>query len=67
MDEELLRKIDEQQIKIDAIYSSVEKLRKYFLWTLVVTLVTVVAPIVVLALMVPYLINTISSVYGGIL
>ena len=31
MDQELQKKIEEQSIKIDAIYKSVEKTRKYFL------------------------------------
>jgi type IV secretory pathway component VirB8 len=65
--EELLKKIEEQQIKIDAIYASVEKLRKYFLWTLVVTVVTVVVPLVALVFMVPYAISTLSGAYGGLL
>jgi hypothetical protein len=65
--EELVKKIEEQQIKIDAIYSSVEKLRKYFLWTLIVTVVTVVLPLVAMAFVLPYLINTVYSTYGSLL
>ncbi|NTV40837.1 MAG: hypothetical protein HGA61_01010 [Candidatus Moranbacteria bacterium] len=61
--EEVLKKIEEQQEKIDAMYVSVEKLRKYFLWTLVITVVTVVLPLVALIFTVPYLINTITTMY----
>ncbi|MDD5396876.1 MAG: hypothetical protein PHW24_02335 [Candidatus Moranbacteria bacterium] len=64
--EELIKKIEEQQVKIDAIYVSVEKLRKYFLWTLVVTVVTVALPLIAMAFVLPYAISTISSTYGGL-
>ena len=40
--------------KLDAIYRSVEKTRKYFLWTLVITIVTIVLPLVALAVLVPF-------------
>ena len=62
--EELIKKIEEQQIKIDAIYSSVEKLRKYFLWTLIVTVVTIALPIVALIFILPSMLSTISNAYG---
>lgn len=65
--EEILKKLEEQQAKIDAIFVSVEKLRKYFLWTLVVTVVTIVLPLIALAFVLPYAIKTITSTYGGLL
>ncbi|NTW27177.1 MAG: hypothetical protein HGA36_02540 [Candidatus Moranbacteria bacterium] len=62
--EELLKKIEEQQVKIDAMYVSVEKLRKYFLWTLVITVVTIALPIVAMMFILPSLISTLSGAYG---
>ncbi len=38
MEPELIKKIEEQQVKIDAIYKSVEKTRKYFLAIIWVTI-----------------------------
>lgn len=67
MEQELLNKLEEQEKKIDAIYVSVEKTRKYFQWTLIVTVVTIVLPIIVLIIMIPWLMNTLSSAYGGLL
>ena len=67
MEQELLKKLEEQEKKIDAIYVSVEKTRKYFQWTLIVTVVTIVLPIVVLIIMIPWLMSTLSSAYGGLL
>ena len=67
MEQELLKKIEEQQQKIDAIYVSVEKTRKYFLWTLIITVVTIVLPIVIMIIMIPWLMGMLSSAYGGLL
>lgn len=61
--EEVLKKLAEQQEKIDAMYVSVEKLRKYFLWTLIITIVTVVLPLVALIFAVPFLIGAVTAIY----
>ena len=47
--------------KIDAIYQTTEKTRKYFLWTLIVTLALVVLPAVGLLFAVPTFMATYSS------
>ena len=65
--EEVLKKIEEQEKKIDAIYVSVEKTRKYFQWTLIITVVTIVIPIVILIVMIPWLMSALDSAYGGLL
>jgi len=62
--EELLKKLQEQEVKIDAMYASVEKLRKYFLWTLIITGVTIILPIIALMFILPSLMNTLSGAYG---
>lgn len=67
MEEEILQKIQEQQVKIDAMYESVEKLRKYFLWTLIITVVTVVLPIIVAMVILPPILNSLIGAYSGIL
>ena len=67
MEQELLDKFAEQEKKIDAIYISVEKTRKYFLWTLIITIVTVVVPVIILIFMIPRLISTLGTAYSGLL
>ena len=62
--EELIRKIEEQEIKIDKMYESVEKLRKYFLWTLIITGATVIIPLIILMFVLPSFISTLTSAYG---
>jgi len=64
METEIFKKIEEQEKKIDAIYLSVEKTRKYFLWTLIVTIVTIVLPLIALIFIIPWMLNTMSSAYG---
>ncbi len=53
MDTELKQIIDDQQKKIDAIYTSVEKTRKYLLWTMIATIAFFVLPIIGLLFVVP--------------
>ena len=41
------------ETKIDAIYISVEKTRRYFMWTLIISTVLFVLPLIGLALALP--------------
>ncbi|MFA6047574.1 MAG: hypothetical protein WCV59_00525 [Parcubacteria group bacterium] len=64
MDQELLKKLEEQEKKIDDIYKSVEKTRKYFLWTLIITVVTIVLPLIGLLIAIPWMLKTMTTAYG---
>jgi len=61
MDEEIRKQLSEQAVKIEAIYRSVEKIRKYFLWTLIVSIVVIVLPLVGLLFAVPHFLSTYNS------
>ncbi len=61
--EEVLKKLAEQQEKIDAMFVSVEKLRKYFLWTLIITVVTLVLPLVGILVLLPFVFNSLGNLY----
>jgi hypothetical protein len=63
--DEIAKKLDEQQKKIDAIYVSVEKTRTYFLWTLIITAVVVILPALGLMLAVPSLLSLYSGAAAG--
>jgi len=67
MEKEILEKIEAQEQKINAIYISVEKTRKYFLWMLIATVVMFVLPLIGLIFIIPWFLNTMSSAYGGLL
>ena len=60
MDQELQKKIDEQGLKIDAIYKSVEKTRKYFLVIIWVTIIMAVLTMIGLLFAIPKVIGIYS-------
>lgn len=64
MEQDILKKLDEQDQKIDLIYVSVEKTRKYFQWTLIITIITVLLPIVVMIFAIPWFLSIIQSSYS---
>jgi len=59
--EERLNAIEE---KIDAVYESSEKMRKYFLWTLIISVAVVVLPLIGLAFVLP---TFIQGMGGGLI
>lgn len=64
MNEEILQRIELMEKKIDAIYESVRKMQLYFKWTLIITVVLFVLPLIALLFVVPAFLNTITSSYG---
>jgi len=62
MDQDLKNKLEEQSIKIDAIYKSVEKTRKYFLIIIWITIVAVVVPVIGLFFAIPSFLSTYSDI-----
>ena len=63
MDPETKKDMDIIDAKLNAIYASVEKTRKYFLWTLISSAVFFILPLVGIALILPSLMSTLSSSY----
>ncbi len=59
--DEVLRKLEEQDKKLDAIYKSVERGRKYFLWTLIITIALIVLPAIGLFFAIPALLKTLGA------
>ena len=54
-------RINSIEQKVDAIYKSVEKTRKYFFWTLVITIALVVLPAIGLVFAIPQFINQLQA------
>ena len=61
MEQDIIKKLEEQDKKIDAILKSVEKTRKYFIWTLIVTVAMIVLPVIGLIFIIPTLISSMGS------
>lgn len=53
------------EAKVDRVYVSSEKTRKYFLWTLVVALVVTVVPLVGLIFIIPKFMATLAPFSGA--
>ncbi|TSC71434.1 MAG: Uncharacterized protein G01um101470_608 [Parcubacteria group bacterium Gr01-1014_70] len=67
MENEVLLKIKEQDAKLDAIWKSVEKTRKYFLVIMWVTVVLFVLPLVGLVFIIPRFLDTYLGSFNGLL
>jgi hypothetical protein len=65
MDPALTERLAALEQKIDAIYISVEKTRKYFQWTLIITVVLFVLPLIGLFFAIPlFVTNYIDPLQG---
>jgi hypothetical protein len=62
MEPELSQRIAVLEQKIDAVSSSVEKIRKYFLWTGIVTLALFILPLIGLAFAIPSFLTSYSQI-----
>jgi len=63
MENGLENRLEALEKKTDAIYASVEKTRKYFLWTLIGSLVAFFLPLLGIGLILPWFVGMIST-YG---
>jgi len=66
MDQEILQKFKEQDQKLEAIYCSVEKIRKYFLWMLIIVAAVTILPLVGLIFVIPQFLNLYSGATLGL-
>ncbi len=62
----MLKKFEEQNQKLDRIYDSTEKARKYFLWSLIFNVVIFILPLVALAFAIPWFVETINPANYGL-
>lgn len=65
MDQEIKNRLDEQALKIEAIYVSVEKSRKYFLVTLWITILAIVLPMIGIGVLAPSFVNSYTNALNG--
>jgi len=61
MDAETKIVLEAQGAKLNAIYVSVEKTRKYFKWTMIISIVVIVLPLVGLVFAIPAFLSSYSS------
>jgi F0F1-type ATP synthase membrane subunit c/vacuolar-type H+-ATPase subunit K len=58
--DEINQKLAAQEVKLEAIWRSVEKTRKYFMWTLIITLLAIVLPLFGLVFAIPAYLRTLN-------
>ena len=66
MDPEIKKILEEQQIKIDTMYRTMEKIRKYMLWSLIGTVVFFVLPLITAVISIPFVIDKYISTLSGL-
>ena len=59
--DEVLKKLAELEQKVDMVYKSAEKTRKYFMWTLILSVVFLVLPLIALVFVIPTFLNAIGG------
>ena len=65
MEQEFTQRLAALENKINAIYVSVEKTRKYFLWTMWGTIIMFILPLIALGFVIPmFLSNYVDSMQG---
>ena len=67
MENEIQNKLNEQDEKLDAIYKSVEKTRKYFLVIIWITVIAFVLPLIAMIFVVPSFMSSYMSSLDGLL
>jgi TRAP-type mannitol/chloroaromatic compound transport system permease small subunit len=63
MDQDIREKFEVQDKKLDAIWHSVEKIRKQLFWKSVFGTILFLLPLIGIVALIPWLMNTLSSIY----
>lgn len=64
MNEDILKRLDEHDRKLNAIFQSSEKMRKYFLWTLIISVAVIVLPLIGMVFVLPSFFNSLTLPAG---
>ncbi len=65
IDSELDKRLRTLEEKLDATYRSAERMRKMFMWTLIITAITIIVPLIGLLFVIPAYLNSLD--FGGLL
>jgi hypothetical protein len=67
MEQEILDRLHAQDEILAKIYDSAERTRKYFLFSMMMTLIFFLLPLVGVMFAVPFLLDTVNQATGGLL
>lgn len=65
--EEIIKKLEQQDKKLEEIYKTVQKIKIYFLTVLVLSIITFFIPLIGLIFVIPWLLETLDGAYQGLL
>ncbi|MDP3901101.1 MAG: hypothetical protein Q8Q38_02065 [bacterium] len=65
MEEDVKKALEEQRELLNRVYDSVEKTRKYFMWTLILSVAFFVVPLIGLLIIIPTVLRTLTSGLAG--
>jgi hypothetical protein len=66
MEQDLLDKLNQLEIKVEETRVLARKTYRIFLWTMIATAVTFILPLIALAFVIPYFLNSITSGLNGL-
>ncbi len=66
MDQDIQKKFEEQDQKLAQIFQSVEKTRRYFLWTLIISVAFILLPLIGLIIVIPQFLSLYSGLNLGL-
>ena len=61
MEQEILKRIEAQDKKLEEIYNSIEKMRKYVLIKFIITIIIIVLPLIGISFILPKFLNILSG------
>ncbi len=64
MEQEILKKLEEQNQKIDAMFRSFERFRKMFMWLIIISIAVIVLPAIGLLFAIPQFLNVYNMTNG---
>jgi hypothetical protein len=67
MEDKIIERMEAQERKIEAIWISVEKTRKYFLFTMITSIAMFVLPLIGLVIAIPIVLSVFSQSMEGLL
>ncbi|MCF7845398.1 MAG: hypothetical protein K9M12_01365 [Candidatus Pacebacteria bacterium] len=61
MEKDILKKIEEQDQKIDEINNNVKKIKKVLFWKFIITLIVVILPIIGISIAIPKFLEALTN------
>jgi len=66
-EEEFEKKINSIEARVEQIQADLSKIKKYFLWSFIATIVTFVLPLLAAAIFIPIMLNSYLKNFEGLL